>query len=286
MIFLKGCPLNCEWCCNPEGLAPHPEIMYRATKCRGDYACIERCPDKAILASNSNEGITLDRARCDECENHECVDACCYDALNLSGSYFTVDELMKRIQRDRQYWGSEGGVTLSGGEPMYQPEFAVSLLKKCCESYIHTSIETCGSVPWEYYEDALDYLDWIFFDIKHMNPEAHETATGVSNKLILRNAEKIAGSDECRMVIRMPIIPGFNDSNENIKATAEFVRMIGKREVNILPMHHLGKDKYTLLGMEYECGSVDAPSLRRMKDIQRVFESYSLQCSIGSDTEF
>ena len=286
LIFLKGCPLHCGWCSNPEGIAPHPEIMYHATECMRDYACIDVCPNKAISVKNKCDFITIDRTKCSECRDFKCVEGCYHNALRVSGFHLTIGELMKKIQRDRQYWGSGGGVTLSGGEPMFQPEFATEILKECYNSYIHTGLETCGYVSWKYYEVALNYLDWIFFDIKHMDPEIHKKGTSVSNKLILENAKRIASHGSYRVIFRMPIIPGFNDSIENIAATARFIRNIGKEEVNILPIHHLGSTKYELLGMKYTYKAIKPPTLEKMKEIKEIFEIYSIKCYIGSLTPF
>lgn len=193
---------------------------------------------------------------------------------------------MKKIQRDRQYWGAGGGITLSGGEPMFQPEFATKILKECYDAYIHTGLETCGHIPWKHYEEALNYLDWIFFDIKHMDPEIHKKGTNVSNKLILENAKRIASIGSYRMIFRVPVIPGFNDSVENITATAKFIRKTGRKEVNVLPMHHLGSTKYDLLGMEYTYNAIKPPNWGRMEEIKDIFEAYSIKCYINGFTPF
>lgn len=286
LIFLKGCPLHCRWCSNPEGIASHPEIMYYKTECVKDHACVDVCPTGSISFKNKGDFITIDRLKCSECIDFKCVEECDHNALRVSGFYLTVRELVKKIQRDRQYWGSGGGVTLSGGEPMFQPEFTTEILKSCYDSYIHTGLETCGYVSWKSYEKVLNYIDWIFFDIKHMDPEIHKKGTGVSNKLILENAERIASRRNYRMIFRMPIIPKFNDSVENITATAKFIRKTGKEEVNILPIHHLGSTKYELLGMKYAYKGVKSPNLERMEEIKNIFETYAIKCYIGSYTPF
>ena len=198
----------------------------------------------------------------------------------------TVDELMKRIQRDRQYWGSNGGITLSGGEPMFQPEFALKILKYSYDSNIHTAIETCGYIKWRDYVHALDYIDWIFFDLKHMNDKIHQLGTGVSNRLILENARKIASLRSHRMIFRIPVIPGFNDSIENIIETAEFMRKIDMEEVDILPFHPLGASKYEQLGIKYEYKDKDVkpPGTEKMEEIKRIFEDRSIRCGMPSQS--
>lgn len=193
---------------------------------------------------------------------------------------------MKKIQRDRQYWGTGGGITLPGGEPLFQPEFAIEILKQCYDSYIHTAVETCGYVQYKVYEEVLNYLDWLFFDIKHMNSKIHQNGTGVPNELILENASRIAAKGNCRLIIRKTIVPGFNDSAENINATANFMKKIGLEEINILPLHHLGFSKYELLGKKYTWQNIKSPGLEKMEEIRKMFEGYSIKCYIGSFTPF
>jgi len=206
--------------------------------------------------------------------------------LRIAGYHITVEELIKKIQRDRQYWGTGGGITLSGGEPLFQPEFAIDILKQCYDSYIHTALETCGYVSYKVYEYALNYVDWIFFDIKHMNSEIHQQGTGVANELILENATRIAEQGNYRMIIRMTIIPGYNDSSKNVVATAKFLKKIGLEEVNILPLHHLGTSKYELLCKEYTYSDIKSPRLEKMDEIKRIFEAYSIKCYFGNFTPF
>lgn len=286
LVFLKGCPLRCRWCANPEGIHPHPQVMYYRDRCLMSYACRDACASRAIHVEREGGSITIARAKCDRCIDFECADACDYDALKVSGYYMTLEELMEKIQKDRQYWGPGGGVTLSGGEPMLQHEFAGAVLRQCYDSYIHTGMETSGHAPWKHYEQVLGYVEWIFFDLKHMDPEMHKLGTGVSNELILDNARKIASLGECRLIFRMPVIPGFNDSHENIVATAEFISSIGKREINILPMHHLGWSKYELLGMEYPYQDLRKSTPEELREIRAIFAQYSIDCYIGSDTPF
>jgi glycyl-radical enzyme activating protein len=286
VIFLKGCPLRCGWCANPEGLISLPEIMYYKSECVKDHFCIDSCPHHAISFKNKDHFITINSTICKDCTDAKCIRACHQNALRIAGYYITVEELMKKIQRDRQYWGIRGGITLSGGEPLFQPEFATDILKQCHDSYIHTALETCGYVSYKIYEYALNYVDWIFFDVKHLNSEIHQQGTGVPNELILKNATRIAAQGNYRMIIRMTIIPGYNDSAKNVASTAKFIKKIGLQEVNILPLHHLGTSKYELLGKEYTYHGIKSPRLEKMEEIKRIFERYSIKCYIDSFTPF
>jgi len=203
------------------------------------------------------------------------------------GRYVTVQELMDTVRRDRAYWGSGGGVTLGGGEPLAQPEFTLTLLKELHDAYVHTAMETCANVPWARLERAMQYLDWIFVDIKHMDPEKHKQETGVSNKLILTNIERMAALERsARIIVRMPVVPSFNDSDENVCAMAQFLRKIGRHEVNLLPFHRLGMSKYEQLGMDYVYKDTQAPSVEKMNQIKKLFEQKGISCYLGSNTPF
>ena len=288
LIFLKGCTLNCGWCANPEGINPNTQVLYYRSHCQAaDYSCMDSCPRGAILKSSHGEGIEIDRRECCYCKTLDCVNGCNHDALRISGHHISVDEMMRRIQRDRRYWGSGGGITLTGGEPMLQREFATELLRRCHEGYIHTSIETCGQVPWEALEGALPYLDWIFFDLKHMDSDKHEEGTGQPNGLILENARHLASTRRrYRLIFRMPVIPGFNDDIGNIRATAEFIAETGIKEVNILPIHYLGLSKYDVLGVKCSYDRLVNVSGEKLTEIQGIFREHSVECYIGSSTPF
>ena len=198
----------------------------------------------------------------------------------------TIDELMKIINRDRAYWGSKGGVTITGGEPLMQHEFVFELLKRCYKSYINTLIETSAYAPWKHLEKMIPYLDWIFVDIKHMDPVKHKEGTGVSNELILENIRNLANVEGPRTVIRMPVIPGYNDGFQNVEAMAIFMRKIGLYEVNLLPFHRLGTSKYEQLGKEYLYKDVKPPSREKLASIKEVFSDYGIKCYVGDDTPF
>lgn len=284
LIFLKGCSLNCFWCSNPEGISKSIIPLYYSSKCIACGNCIKACTKHAIQLIDGN--IIINRNICEKCNDHLCNVNCFTDALRMSGRNITVDELITVIQRDRQYWGNEGGITLSGGEPLLQIDFVSSLLEKCYHSYIHTAIETCGHVPWKNFEKTIEYLDWIFFDLKHLNSEQHLSATGQHNKTIINNVKKLNENFKGRIVFRLPLIPGFNSSNENLKEIANLISETKWKEINLLPLHHLGREKYQLLGIKYEGIKYAIPSTKELNDAKKTFEKFGIKCFTGHNTPF
>jgi pyruvate formate lyase activating enzyme len=284
LIFLKGCSLRCSWCSNPEGLHSFPEPLHNSSKCTFDNLCIDACEQQAITAVCNN--LNFDKDLCRNCITYECSKACCTGALKTGGYKITINELLKIIQRDRQYWGSGGGITLTGGEPFLQPDFVKTILQQCHQSYIHTAVETCGNIAWKNIEPSLEYLDWIFYDLKHMVNSRHFTMTGTGNKVILENARKLASKFKGRLVFRMPVIPGYNDYDEHIRQLSGFLNSIGETEINILPLHHLGREKYNLLGKNYYTTDYNSPLKESLNQIQSVFSDYKINCYIGTDTPF
>ena len=286
-VFMNGCPLKCIWCCNPEGLFHEPVMVYLKSRCVCCGACIEACPHGAIKISDDKK-LIHDRTLCDVCKTHECAAACLHEATSLSGKYYTVDDLMKIFQRDRQFWGEKGGVTFSGGEPLLQREFILEVLKRCKKSYIHVALETTSCFDTEYFMEVMDYVGWVFADIKHMDPVEHKKLTGVENTLILKNIRALAEKKDWDgfIVPRIPIIPGMNDSDINIKATAKFVKEIGLELINILPFHRLGESKYTELGKTYQFADQIPPTNEHMESIKKIIEAEGLVCYIGYETPF
>jgi pyruvate formate lyase activating enzyme len=284
LIFLKGCSLHCNWCSNPEGLHSFPEPLYNSSKCIFDHLCIKACKKQAISAVDRD--LRFNKDLCCECITYDCSKACCTGALKTGGYKITVNELIRLIQRDRQYWGRTGGITLSGGEPFLQPDFVKTLLQLCHQSYIHTAAETCGNVSWKNIESSLEYLDWIFYDLKHMMDSWHFMMTGTGNKMILENARKLASKFKGRLVFRMPVIPGYNDDEEHIRQLSGFLNSIEKDEINILPLHHLGREKYNLLGKAYYTSDYVSPLKGSLSQIQALFSDSKINCYIGTDTPF
>lgn len=284
LIFLKGCTLNCFWCSNPEGISAKNLPLFYASKCIDCGKCMQNCPVDAIRIAKENHFIN--RKLCVDCSEHSCVNECYTDALKFSGRSTTVDELYKVIQRDRPFWGNGGGITLTGGEPLFQADFASTILKKCFDAYIHTAIETCGNVPWKNFEKVIESLDWIFFDLKQLDPVLHKQGTGASNEMIVDNVIRLSKTFKGRVIFRLPLIPGFNDSDENLEKIAALILQTKWKEINILPLHHLGREKYESLGLEYKGLSYPTPTKDKMLEIKGVFESKGISCYIGHETPF
>lgn len=284
LVFIQGCPLACKWCCNPEGQKPYPQLSFISVKCVAadtcGAPCVKACPVGAITLSEEGKP-QIDRGICTNCET--CAAACLYEALTMLGKKTTVEEVLAEVEKDRAaYRKSGGGVTLGGGEPLMQFEFVLGLLKKCKERFLHTALETCGHAPWEHLKQISEYLDLMYYDIKHMNPERHKEVTGVSNELILSNAKKALSREmKCEVIIRTPIIPGYNDSEESIEATAKFVVESGGKMMELLPYHALGSSKYRQLGMEYELKEIKPPTDEQMARLRNIVESFGLKEMTG-----
>jgi pyruvate formate lyase activating enzyme len=291
-VFMMGCPMRCDWCANPEGWQARQRLLYRATKCTreasGCIRCISRCPKQAISTGETKTGApVIDWSKCETCEKFECTQACLKEALVVCGRRYTVAELMKMFQRDRHYWGSNGGVSFSGGEPLFQKEFLTAVLNNCRESCIHTAIETSAFFPQDQFLAIMQKVDFAFVDIKHMDTNKHSKQAGVANEIVLSNVAALAASSwNGRLVIRVPVIPGFNEDDENIIATAEFLKQVGLAEINLLPFHRMGDSKWRQCGMEYPYRAQEAPSPELMRHIQNLVSGRGIACYTGADTPF
>lgn len=281
LIFMKGCSLNCFWCSNPEGISQSNLPLYYESKCILCENCIRSCPHQAI--KKADHKLDFDRMICEKCKTPLCVETCYTDALRISGRSITENELFRIIERDRQFWGKSGGVTFSGGEPLLQADFLQHILKRCFHSYIHTAIETCGSVPWTNFEKIIDSLDLIFFDIKHHDPEKHKNGTGAVNDNIIRNIEKLNENYKGELVFRLPLIPGFNSSLEDLKGIASLILKTKWKVLNILPLHHMGKDKYDRLGKIYKAQDYKKPLQKDLIFAKENFTQAGIQCYIGNE---
>jgi pyruvate formate lyase activating enzyme len=279
-VFLKGCPLRCLWCQNPESHTFYPELLFAEEKCTGCGKCVQVCPEKAIRVHG--KASQTDRRLCKS--TGLCVDACPNEARAVIGRRATADEVFKEIAADSLFYQeSGGGVTLGGGEPLAQPEFAASILKKCRDAGFHTALDTCGYASWTTAREVLRHVNLVLLDFKHMNPEMHRKYTGVSNELILQNAERIHHEMPIPMRARVTIVPGFSDSPGNLEATARFIaeRLSNTIPVHLLPYHRLGESKWARLDRKNETAAIDPPGEQQLLECRRIFESFGLTTIAG-----
>lgn len=269
-VFFKGCPLRCLWCHNPESIKIQRQIVFYPNKCIGCGECFKRCPNHAVEATP--EGRKYYRDKCALCGT--CVEYCYAEATVMQGKKATVQEVIEEVKKDMPFYeNSDGGVTLSGGEPTMQPEFCIAILQESKKAGMHTALDTSGYVKWETFKDILQYVDLVLFDIKHTDPIKHKEFTGVSNDLIISNLKKL---DELNIPIeiRMPIIPGYNDSEDNIqKACQLFGELKNVQRIKLLPYHRLGEGKYERLEIEYRLKDVKPPDKAYMENLAESMRS-------------
>ncbi|MCK4257488.1 MAG: glycyl-radical enzyme activating protein [Halanaerobiales bacterium] len=276
-IFLKGCPLSCWWCHNPESQSSKLERVFRQEQCIGCGTCIKICANKAIVLIDGKASIN--DASCSLCG--ECVHFCPVNAVEMMGKIVTVEDVMKEIKKDVIFFDeSGGGVTFSGGEPLVQNEFLYDLLDRCKQEEIHTTVDTSGYISWEKLNQIASRTDLFLYDIKLMDNEKHKKYIGVSNVLILENLKKLSESDK-KIFARIPAIPGINDDDENIIKTGEFLSKLKIDQVNLLPYHNIGIDKYKKLGMTYKVQNVKVPSDEKMNQLSEILKRMGLNVKIG-----
>ena len=268
-VFLKGCPLRCLWCHSPESQRLTPEIMLHPERCIGCKACVEACP----LGSLGYPGDP-EPAGCTHCG--ACAEACFAGARVLVGVSLSVEEVMVTVRKDKRlYEVSGGGVTVSGGEPMYQPGFTYMLLRALKEEGYHTALDTCGYASWETLERMLPLTDLVLYDLKHVDPGAHQGLTGRDNDLIISNLRRVS-EVEVDMVVRVPLIPGLNDSEEHLRGMAEFLGGLNLEAVEILPYHRLGVPKYEALGRKYALVDVNSHSEAQLLRVGEILRANGL----------
>ncbi len=247
VFFLKGCPLKCRWCHNPESISPKPQLAYYKHKCINCGECILACPLKAHKLLDGKH--FFERSKCNACG--ACEKVCLGNSLKLFGHTISVEEAYKVSLEDRDFYETDGGITISGGEPLLQVKFCIELFKLLKKEGIHCSIDTCGAVNWSAFEAVLPYADLFLYDLKHMDDKLHQEYTGCSNKLILENLERLSGL-QAAIEIRIPLIPGFNDNKSSIKAMESFINKLnGIKAVKFLEYHNLAISKYKALDIPY-----------------------------------
>lgn len=255
-VFLKGCMLDCIWCHNPESKSPRPVLSLTEKLCIGCGECVRACPKG--LHGFENGVHTIDRANCIGCE--ACVEAC-GGALELLGKEMTVDEILAEVLRDKPFYDtSGGGMTVTGGDPLYRADFTRELLKAGKEAGLHTCIETSGYAKWEILESLLPYTDLFLWDVKETDSSLHQRFTGVENTLILENLHKLDAAG-ASVILRCPLIPGCNDRKEHLEAIATLANELKNvLRIDVEPYHPLGKGKCEAVGLSYPMGDLGMPA--------------------------
>jgi pyruvate formate lyase activating enzyme len=249
-IFLKGCPMRCPWCHNPEGIKPLPDLIWYEMRCLGARDCLKVCPHEALQLTP--RGMLIDRTVCDACG--KCAETCPASALEVIGKTYTVEELTAKALQDRVFYEkSGGGVTLSGGEPSLQKIFAVALMKRLKGEGIHLALDTCGGNGWNSLEPLVNLADLVLYDLKLMDSQHHKALTGIALDLVLENARRISESGK-PIWIRTPIIPGINDTEQNIRKTARFIKKFlpTAQRYDLLAFNNTCASKYQRLGIPWK----------------------------------
>ena len=275
-VFLKGCPLNCWWCQNPESQLSGQEMIFWGDRCISCGACSTICPSGAIQIKN---GIPItEKEKCVLCG--KCIEKCPALAREMIGKKLTAEEIIKEVEKDLVFYEeSGGGVTFSGGEPLGQSEFLESLLICCQKKKIHTAVDTSGYISWEILSKISSKVDLFLYDLKIMDSERHKKYTGVSNELILENLKKLS-SIHNNIFVRFPVIPGINDDYQNIKETGAFLSSLKIVQVNLLPYHHIGVDKYRRLGRTYKLVTTQPPSEEKLSEVSAILRKFNLNVKL------
>ncbi|MBT3243623.1 MAG: glycyl-radical enzyme activating protein [Bacteroidetes bacterium] len=277
-LFLKGCPLNCAWCHNPESISPQVQKMYTKKKCIGCGSCVEECPENALTLTG--DGIVTDPDLCKLCG--KCAEVCPTLAIEMSGYQATVDDMMKLIRKEtRTLDESNGGVTISGGEPMMQSDFLIELLDALGEEGVHRVVDTTGMTSSEKLLEVAERTDLFLYDLKAMDSDIHKKYTGVGNEKILENLKLLAKSG-AEIIVRIPLIKGVNIDRKNIKASAEYIADLpGNIAVNLLPYHDIARAKHEKLEQEYESDEFEEPKLEEINRVIGQFAEYGIVANIG-----
>ena len=280
VVFFKGCNLHCAWCHNPESISPKPEKMYAPAKCIKCGTCVGVCPEDAITLTM--HGIATDTDLCTLCG--KCAEVCPTKAIEMSGKMMSVPEIMEVIEKERIFFDqSGGGVTFSGGEPLIHAKILIELLDDCGKRGIHRAVDTAGHVKTETLLEVARHTDLFLYDLKMMDTGQHEQWTGVKNDLILHNLKALAEAG-AHIIIRIPLVGGVNDYEDNIRQTAEFLASLpgkGMEEVHLLPYHAIAQHKYAKLGKEDSFANLEEPGLKSLERAIGLFGEYGIRAQVG-----
>ena len=276
-IFLKGCPLRCQWCHNPEGQSPQPEVIFRSSLCDQCGECLNTCQHGAITWGRN--GPLTDRGLCKCCG--ECAETCLAEARQLVGESMSVQEVMEEIRKDIAFFDeSVGGVTLSGGEPLMQSDFALELVKACREQEIHTVLDTCGLAPWSVVRKFTPHVNLFLYDLKALDVERHLQATGQTNEIILDNLRRLSRIG-AEVLVRIPVIPGVNDDQDEMNRIGAFLAGLPKRHpVELLAYHDIAAAKYGGLDRAYDLPDLLPPDYEHMQELAAILGGFGLEVSI------
>jgi len=278
-VFFKGCNLSCQWCHNPESMSPKVQKMYNANKCIASLKCLENCPNDALILTP--EGIQTNTDKCNLCG--KCAEVCPTKAFEMLGDHYQVDELMKVIDNESIFFDqSGGGITFSGGEPLMHIEYLLEALKACGKRFYHRVVDTTAFANQSALLEVARHTELFLIDLKVMDSEIHKKYTGVSNKKILSNIIELAKTD-CEIIFRLPLIENVNTSDENIKATADFMNGLDGpgRRINLLPYHNIAENKRLKLGVPLDKNSFEAPDHHRVNEIIALFADKGIPATVG-----
>lgn len=278
-VFLKGCGLRCLWCHNPESVAPGPELMHWPARCVRCHACLAACPRGAV-SKDADGAVAVDRARCDLCG--KCAEACLYDAMQTVGREMSVDEVLAEVARDLVFYEqSGGGVTLSGGDPAIQADFAEAVLDACRGRGIRTAVDTAGAAPAGVLERLAAKADLVLYDLKVMDDARHRELTGASNGPVLDNLKRLAAG-RTEVWVRLPLVAGANDDDGNIRRTIDFLKGLGTvGRVGLLPYHPGGVEKARRIGRETQVRRFETPSEERTAAVEAAFREAGFEVRRG-----
>lgn len=273
-VFLKGCTMSCIWCANPENISPFKQISYQKTKCIHCGRCAANCPVGAIIIDGKDATVLFDRTKCTHCG--KCAAVCCTEACTIKGQEYSADELIAVLMEDEQFYRqSGGGVTFSGGEPLLYSDYINEIFRALKNHDINTAVETCGAVPWDNIEKILPVTDLFLYDVKMVAPDKHEQYCGHSNKEILRNLDALCRAPgHTKIVIRIPLIPGINDSDDELTKIGMLLHKYESRisGVHCLPYHNFGISKYDALGMKCETEDINVPDMEYVEERVKIIQ--------------